>query len=151
MTPSAAIQHTRCWLALTAIKATLAQYRSKGRGKLDAHIAKVERWADTCVEDVRRKKASAGALREVKAACDRMQTHMSLSDLEGDALFMRWAASVWAALTLLEDCRNTCPAWFKCRHWRYLLQTMTTLGLGLYAVDATVAEVGTRIYEEVAA
>lgn len=148
LTPSH--QHTRCWLALTAVKATMMQYRPQARGKLDAHVAKINRWAEACAEDIRHKPPSAGAKRDVSARCEKMTARMSVSGLDGDELFMRWAASVWVALTLLEDCRNVCPDWFRGRHWRYLLMTMTTLGNALVATDEMVPVEGTRIYEEVA-
>lgn len=146
-----AYQHTQCWMAVAATRATIDRYTPAGRGALDAHIAKITRWIDVCCDDIRRKKPSAGAQRETKAACDRMTAHMTPDGLEGEALFMRWAASVWAALTLLEDCRIVCPHWFRGRHWHYLLQTMDTLARGLVRLEPTVAEIGTHIYEEVAA
>ena len=54
---------------------------------------------------------------------------------------------MWAGLTFLEDCRNTCPAYFRGLHWHNLLKTLTTLCNALEKVDPRIAEIGTRVYE----
>ena len=55
---------------------------------------------------------------------------------------------MWAGLTFLEDCRNTCPEWFL--HWYNLLKTLNTLCAALEKTDQQIVEIGTRIYENAA-
>ena len=62
----------------------------------------------------------------------------------------QWGAGMWAGLTFLEDCRNTCPAYFRGLHWHNLLKTLTTLCNALEKVDPRIAEIGTRVYERAA-
>ena len=62
----------------------------------------------------------------------------------------QWGAGMWAGLTFLEDCRNTCPAYFRGLHWHNLLKTLTTLCNALENVDPQIAEIGTRVYEQAA-
>lgn len=148
-----ALQHTRCWLALTAIHANLDRFTEEGTGEMERQIVKIRRWLSECEEDIRNKKISAAAHREITAACERMADTMLLSPevkADGEALFVNWCASMWASLTLLEECRNVCPAWFKGRHWRYLLQTTTTLADAIVRECPGADEHGTEIYEAVA-
>lgn len=148
--PHTAIQHTRCWLAVTAVKATLKQFSVDGDTDMDILIQDIFSTLSRCEEDVRRKKVSAGAVRSMKAACAQMERHMLLVGLEGDALYRKWGAAMWVALTLVEDCRNTCPAWFVGPHWHALLRRLTLLCTGIAAFDAAIPEEGTAIYELVA-
>lgn len=145
-----AYQHTRCWQALTVIKASLDQYNNRNTSQLDKHVDKINCWLEACETDIRKKEPSAGAKRATKTACERMEEYILLDGLTGDALFMRWAASIWAGLTILEDCRNTCPVWFQGKNWRYLLQTFNTLAMHLYQLDENIAETGTTIYDQIA-
>lgn len=147
-----ALQHTRCWLAVTAIHANLDRFMAEGTGELERKIVKIRRWLSECEDDIRKKKISASAHREIGAACERMaDTMLPPPDVkaDGEALFVNWCASMWASLTLLEDCRNACPAWFKGRHWRYLLQTTTTLADAISRECPGADEQGTAMYEAV--
>lgn len=148
-----ALQHTRCWLAVTAIHANLERFLSTGTGELERQIGKINRWLAECENDIRKKKISAAANRAIYAACGRMgetMTAETASKDNGEALFSRWCASIWASLTLLEDCRNCCPTWFRGRHWHYLLQTTTTLAEAIAKICPSAEDEGTTIYEEVA-
>lgn len=149
--PITAVQHTRCLLALTAITAFIDQLKpTTHTTSLDSHIHKITRWRDACKPSVKIKTLSAGARRDLDAAFTALAEQTITHGLDGEALFQRWAASIWTALTLLEDCKNTCPAYFKGRGWRYLLQTLNTLAMGMYKLEPEIAETGTKLYERVA-
>lgn len=148
-----AYQHTRCWMTLTALKATLHQFRADGEEGIDKYVLGLLEDLKPCITDVRRKDPSAGAMREMKAACARMETYMSLAGLSEEGLFRQWTANMWASLTLLEDCKNTCPMWFAGRHWRILLRRLTEFCEGLRTLEETdpelVPELGTALYEKI--
>lgn len=148
---NSAIQHRKCLLALTAITVFIEQLKPSGTNtKFDQHISKIRRWLEACCNDVRKKKLSSGAKRDLDLAFNRIAELTAVNCKDGDALFNSWASSMWASLTLLEDCRNCCKEWFVGKHWKYLLQTLNTMCMGLLVVDDRVAECGTELYEMIA-
>lgn len=73
--------------------------------------------------------ATAGAKRDLDARFHILAGHVGdVQAAAGDASrWTQWGAGMWAGLTFLEDCRNTCPAYFRGLHWHNLLKTLTTL------------------------
>lgn len=120
-------QHTFCHKALIAIHAALDQYEPGAGTGLDKHIAKIRRWLDMCEADVRNKRLSAGAKRDIDAWLDDISRCALCFGLQGDELFNRWCASIVCAELFIFNCGNTCKEWFKGKHWRFLAQTMDTL------------------------
>lgn len=61
--------------------------------------------------------------------------------------WLAWSSGVWAGLTFLEDCHNTCPLYFRGLYWHNLLKTLTTLCKALARGNLRIAEIGTKVYE----
>lgn len=152
--PTAALQHTRCIQALTAIGICTdsSVIDVSGLGALKKQIAKVKRWRDAAAEiTTKHRKLSAGARRDLDAMFHRMADAIDgvWSD-DGDTKFLTWAANVYASELLVWDCLNTCPQYAHGNEWRWLQQTAHTLSRQLEALDPAVAGRGTEIYEDIA-
>ena len=152
--PHEAIQHTRCVLALSMITVALSLLKPEmlaQLGDLGRQVEKVNRWIERCSDDVQRR-LSAGAKRDLDRRFHILAGHVGdIQAAAGDASrWTQWGAGMWAGLTFLEDCRNTCPAYFRGLHWHNLLKTLTTLCNALEKVDPRIAEIGTRVYERAA-
>ena len=153
--PHEAIQHTRCVLALSMITVALSLLKPETLpqlGDLGKQIEKVNRWLDRCGDDTQKRKLSAGAKRDLDPRFHTLAGHVGdMQTAATDATrWTQWAAGVWAGLTFLEDCRNTCPAYFRGLHWHNLLKTLITLCNALENVDPQIAEIRTRVYERAA-
>ena len=153
--PHEAIQHTRCVLALSMITVALSLLKPEmlaQLGDLGKQVEKVNRWIDRCADDTQKRRLSAGAKRDLDARFHILAGHVGdVQAAAGDASrWTQWGAGMWAGLTFLEDCRNTCPAYFRGLHWHNLLKTLTTLCNALEKVDPRIAEIGTRVYERAA-
>ena len=153
--PHEAIQHTRCVLALSMITVAISFLKPEmlaQLGDLGRQVEKVDRWIDRCADDTQKRKLSAGAKRDLDARFHILAGHVgNVQTAAGDATrWTQWGAGMWAGLTFLEDCRNTCPAYFRGLHWHNLLKTLTTLCNALENVDPQIAEIGTRVYERAA-
>lgn len=153
--PHEAIQHTRCVLALSMITVALSLLKPEmlaQLGDLGKQVEKVNRWIDRCADDTQKRRLSAGAKRDLDARFHILAGHVGdIQAATADASrWTQWAAGMWAGLTFLEDCRNTCPAYFRGLHWHNLLKTLTTLCNALENVDPQIAEIGTRVYERAA-
>lgn len=153
--PHEAIQHTRCVLALSMITVALSLLKPETLpqlGDLGKQIEKVNRWLDRCGDDTQKRKLSAGAKRDLDARFHILAGHVG--DIQAAAAdasrWTQWGAGVWDGLTFLEDCRNTCPVYFRGLHWHNLLKTLTTLCNALEKVDPKIAEIGTWVYERAA-
>lgn len=153
--PHEAIQHTRCVLSLSMITVALSLLKPEmlaQLGDLGRQVEKVNRWIDRCADDTQKRRLSAGAKRDLDARFHILAGHVGdVQAAAGDASrWTQWGAGMWAGLTFLEDCRNTCPAYFRGLHWHNLLKTLTTLCNALEKVDPRIAEIGTRVYERAA-
>ena len=153
--PHEAIQHTRCVLALSMITVAISLLKPEmlaQLGDLGRQVEKVNRWIDRCADDTQKRRLSAGAKRDLDARFHILAGHVG--DIQASAAdasrWTQWAAGVWAGLTFLEDCRNTCPVYFRGLHWHNLLKTLITLCNALENVDPQIAEIGTRVYERTA-
>ena len=82
---------------------------------LGKQVEKVNRWIDRCADDTQKRRLSAGAKRDLDARFHILAGHVGdVQAAAGDATrWTQWAAGMWAGLTFLEDCRNTCPAYFR--------------------------------------
>ena len=152
--PHEAIQHTRCVLALSMITVALSLLKPEmlaQLGDLGRQVEKVNRWIERCSDDVQRR-LSAGAKRDLDRRFHILAEHVdsALAETDDAKKWSLWASGVWAGLTFLEDCRNTCPVYFRGLHWHNLLKTLTTLCNALEKVDPQIAEIGTRVYERAA-
>ncbi|GAB7493752.1 hypothetical protein [Bilophila wadsworthia] len=153
--PHEAIQHTRCVLALSMITVAISFLKPEPLallGDLGKQVEKVNRWSERCADDTQKRRLSAGAKRDLDARFHILAGHVGdVQAAAGDASrWTQWGAGMWAGLTFLEDCRNTCPAYFRGLHWHNLLKTLITLCNALENVDPQIAEIGTRVYERTA-
>ena len=152
--PHEAIQHTRCVLALSMITVAISFLKPEmlaQLGDLGRQVKKVDRWIERCSDDVQRR-LSADAKRDLDRRFHILAEHVdsALAETDDAKKWSLWGAGMWAGLTFLEDCRNTCPAYFRGLHWHNLLKTLTTLCNALEKVDPQIAEIGTRVYERAA-
>lgn len=77
--PAAALQHTRCVQALTAIGVCIAPsiIDVRGLGALEKQVAKVKRWSEAAAaKTTQTRKLSAGARRDLDAMFHRMADAM---------------------------------------------------------------------------
>ena len=152
--PAAALQHTRCIQALTAIGICTdsSVIDVSGLGALEKQIAKVKRWRDAAAEiTTKHRKLSAGARRDLDAMFHRMADALaSLASPDDNTKFLTWGANVYASELLVWDCLITCPAYAHGNEWRWLQQSAYTLSRQLEALDPAVAVRGTEIYEDIA-
>ena len=152
--PAAALQHTRCIQALTAIGVCIdpSIIDVRGLGALEKQVAKVKRWSEAAAaKTTQTRKLSAGARRDLDAMFHRMADAIDgvWSD-DGDTKFLTWAANVYASELLVWDCLNTCPQYAHGNEWRWLQQSAYTLSRQLEALDPAVAVRGTAIYADIA-
>ena len=154
--PHEAIQHTRCVLALSMITVAISFLKPEPLallGDLGKQVEKVNRWSERCADDTPRNAGSPQARSEIwmPGSISLPGTSGMFRPAAGDASrWTQWGAGMWAGLTFLEDCRNTCPAYFRGLHWHNLLKTLITLCNALENVDPQIAEIGTRVYERTA-
>lgn len=152
--PAAAIQHTRCIQALTAIGICTdsSVIDVSVLGALEKQIAKVKRWRDAATEiTTKHRKLSAGARRDLDAMFHRMADALaSLASPDDNTKFLTWGANVYASELLVWDCLITCPAYAHGNEWRWLQQSAYTLSRQLEALDPAVAVRGTAIYADIA-
>lgn len=152
--PAAALQHTRCIQALTAIGICTdsSVIDVSGLGALEKQIAKVKRWRDAAAQiTTKHRKLSAGARRDLDAMFHRMADALaSLASPDDNTKFLTWGGYIYAAELLVWDCLNTCPQYAHGNEWRWLQQSAYTLSRQLEALDPAVAVHGTEIYEDIA-
>lgn len=152
--PTAAIQHTRCVQALTAIGICIdpSVIDVRGLGALEKQIAKIKRWHQAAAaKTTQTRKLSAGAQRDLDALFHRMASCIEgVWSADDNTKFLTWAANVYATEVLVFDCLITCPVYAHGKEWRWLQQTANTLSRQLEALDPAVAVRGTAIYENIA-
>lgn len=152
--PAAAIQHTRCIQALTAIGVCIdpSIIDVRGLGALEKQVAKVKRWSEAAAaKTTQTRKLSAGARRDLDAMFHRMADALaSLASPDDNTKFLTWGGYIYAAELLVWDCLNTCPQYAHGNEWRWLQQSAYTLSRQLEALDPAVAVHGTEIYEDIA-
>ena len=150
--PHEAIQHTRCYLALSFLSMTMTGVSVPKNDNFAKQLQKVTRHFNACVLDAERRRLSSGAKKAVQEVM--RQTESLIEYVQPVAPYedyqFRWTVGMWVALTLLEDARNTCPAYFRGLHWHNLLKTLSTLCNALEKVDPKIAEIGTWVYERAA-
>lgn len=152
--PAAALQHTRCVQALTAIGVCIdpSIIDVRGLGALEKQVAKVKRWSEAAAaKTTQTRKLSAGARRDLDARFHRMADAIDgvWSD-DDNTKFLTWGGYIYAAELLVWDCLNTCPLFAHGNEWRWLQQSAYTLSRQLEALEPAVAVRGTAIYEEIA-
>jgi len=147
--PSVAVQHARCWRALSIAQAVFDSYEPGPTisARFKAHLAKIKRWLAECWLLTSQRQLG----RPNRLAIDRSLAKLERVILRGpkdsdETVATRWAALVWAALTYLEDIKYTCHEYRQQRCWRFLLQTWTTLATHLHKHFPTMDEEGTAIY-----
>lgn len=143
------MQHRLCFTALTISRALLTELALPPEDVAE-QSAKCLRWLDACHAAVNARSLGGAAKRAMIETFGRLADHMAGKHLLAENE-RRWRASLWCALTLLEDCRNTCPRWFRGREWRFALQTFATLCTSLLTRHPGMDEDGTALYLEVAA
>lgn len=149
--PIAAIQHSRSVLALTALRAFADEIDiEKTSPGLSAHIKKILDLLDVCAKDLQNRKLSAGARRDldksfrVLAESGCIGTHSNSDDI-----FYFWGVGMWCAMTLLDDCESTCPAYFNTKTWKKLSNAVEELCVALEKIDDRIGVDGFKLYERV--
>lgn len=150
MTPiSHAILHRNTLLALTIIDGALGIFleAANPEDKMHARCQIVKRWVDACSPELRVKRLSSGAQRDLDAACEALAPHMII-DATGEVLLKSWAGLFWAGFTLLLDVRKS-RSITTGRAWAWLERTCWTLGYMLIEISPGCDEQGTDIYLEI--
>lgn len=112
--PRDAFQHTRAIVALTMLDALLYQFRSfvEDQPKVLRHLDEMREIIEACGKPIRKRRTSAGARRDLHAACDAMyQSYRFPADPSEKV--DRWAALFCAADLMSAappDCARTTPA-----------------------------------------
>ena len=150
--PHEAIQHTRCYLALSFLGMTMTGVSVPENDNFAKQLQKVTRHYNDCVLNAEKRRLSSGAKKAVQEVMHRAEGLIAL--VQPVAPYedhqSRWAVGMWVALTLLEDARNTCPVYFRGLHWHNLLKTLTTLCNMIIKECPQVEDIGTEIYMQAA-
>lgn len=147
--PGESVQHCRCVCALRAILFSLELIRFEDGVLYQLKKGILEKWK-SCRENLKRRKLSQGAKRDMEVTLDALARKTKLltqSESKNDSQWLYWGACMWASLTLLEDCRSTCPKWFKGPEWMELLTVLTQFCDVLEQVDDRISVIGTQAYE----
>lgn len=148
--PIAAIQHSRCLLALTTIRVCINEIDSEAVSvSFREQLARIETLLDRCSKDIRDRKLSAGARRDLDRAFTILAKKGALSGKADDDLFFAWASSIWCGATLLLDCKATCPAYYHGSHWEKLYDVMDNFCIQMDKLDERIGEHGFKLYEDV--
>ena len=151
--PAPAVQHARCWRALSIAHAVFHSYEPgpKTSARFRRHLDKIKRWLVECWLGVSQKPLARPNRLAIDRSLDKLERLILRGPKDSDeTVARRWAALVWASLTFLEDVRYTCPEYRQQRCWRYLLQTWTTMAEHLRVAFPGMDEEGTAIYEAAA-
>ena len=149
--PIAAIQHSRCLLALTVIRACINGIdREVVSHELREHLNSIDTLLDACSKDIRNRKISAGARRDLDHAFVILAEKSDFFKKTGDDLFYAWGCAMWCAMSLHDDCMATCPAYYRGKPWMRLNQALEELCLALEVINPKIGEDGFKIYEKVA-
>ena len=147
----AALQHTQCILALSAVRACLEVLTpAVNDTALAPTLAEISALIERAAESTRRKKLSAGARRDLDNRFRVLGPYIETERMPDAERFDRWAAIVWCAATLLLDARITCPAYAASVEWGQLVRTMDRLAEALAEMSPGADEAGTEIYLMVA-
>lgn len=148
--PIAAIQHSRCLLALTAIRVCIDEIdRDAVSDPFREQLARIETLLDRCSKDIRDRELSAGARRDLNRAFTTFAAKSGIFGKSGDDLFYAWGCSMWCAMSLHDDCMATCPAYYRGSHWHKLNLAMEELCISMDRQDARIGTDGFKLYEEV--
>lgn len=153
--PISGIQHTRAVMALTAAQLCMDTFKPQEGTGIARHMDKINEAIASCGRITKTKRLSAGAKRDLDNGCITLAQYVNeMRDMGKDALFTRWSALVWSALTFVEDALNTCPQWTKTgtheKKWQALRKSMSDLADGLRELEPRMDEIGTAIYETTA-
>lgn len=135
-------QRSKCFLALASLDYCL-QRVDFPEGEEKNLALKMQFWLKECEKKLAEKPKAAKVQKQITALLNIFKSKITTDTYVG------WAACMWAVLTLLEDVKILCPAFFG-KEFRNLLQATTSFGHSLYELDAGIAELGTYIYWEVA-
>ena len=146
-----AIQHRDTLLALTVMEAALGILCkiAKPGSKLATRCATVSRWIDACSPDMKVKRLSSGAQRDLDAACGSLAAHM-MTEGTGPELLQSWSAQYWTGFTMLLDARRRCTDFTVGKPWGWLERTGWGLGYLLMDLAPGCDEAGTDVYLVVA-
>jgi len=145
-----AIQHRKAVLALSILDVALEQLAPVADKKLRARVDTVQRWTQGCWGPLRRKEASKGFQRDIKASVEALLDAFTARFGTGSEALAGWSAFYHVGLCLLWDARVASPLYTKSKAWSWLDRTAWGLGDVLMDVSPECDVVGTEIYEEVA-
>lgn len=104
--PRDAFQHTRAIVALTMLDALLYQFRPlvEDQPKVLRHLDEMREIIEACGTPIRKRRTSAGAQRDLHAACDAM--YESYRDFNGEADCDATKCWLHVALNYSADCQH---------------------------------------------
>lgn len=150
--PRDAFQHTRAIVALTMLDALLYQFRPlvEDQPKVLCHLDEMREIIEACGNPIRKRRTSAGAQRDLHAACEAMyQSYRFPADPSEKV--DRWAALFCAADLMICGAVGLCPNYTSTPDWRKLRRLSDKWVSGMMEMCPGCDEEGDKIYEELVA
>lgn len=150
--PKDAFQHTRAIVALTMLDALLYQFRPlvEDQPKVLRHLDEMREIIEACGEPIRKRRTSAGAQRDLHAACDAMYESYRFPSDPSEKVD-RWAALFCAADLMICGAAGLCPNYTSTPDWRKLRRLSDKWVTGMMGMCPGCDEEGDRIYQELVA
>lgn len=150
--PRDAFQHTRAIVALTMLDALLYQFRPlvEDQPKVLRHLDEMREIIEACGNPIRKRRTSAGAQRDLHAACDAMYESYRFPSDPSEKVD-RWAALFCAADLMICGAAGMCPNYTSTPDWWKLRRLSDKWVTGLMEMCPGCDEEGDKIYEELMA
>lgn len=150
--PREAFQHTRAIVALTMLDALLYQFRPlvEDQPKVLRHLDEMREIIEACGNPIRKRRTSAGAQRDLHAACDAMYESYRFPSDPSEKVD-RWAALFCAADLMICGAAGMCPNYTSTPDWWKLRRLSDKWVTGLMEMCPGCDEEGDKIYEELVA
>ena len=149
--PIAAIQRSRCILAISVIKMYVTEIDLDSVSpELKTRLLEILSLLKQAQKTLPTTRLSAGAMRDLGESLNCLHRQISFAGKSGDNLFYAWGCAMWCAMSLHDDCMATCPAYYRGWPWMRLNQALEELCLTLEVINPKIGEDGFKIYEKVA-
>lgn len=150
--PRDAFQHTRAIVALTMLDALLHQFRPlvQDQPKVLRHLDEMREIIEACGNPIRKRRTSAGAQRDLHAACDAMYESYRFPSDPSEKVD-RWAALFCAADLMICGAAGLCPNYTNTPDWWKLRRLSDKWVTGMMGMCPGCDEEGDKIYEELVA
>lgn len=150
--PRDAFQHTRAIVALTMLDALLYQFRPlvEDQPKVLRHLDEMREIIEACGNPIRKRRTSAGAQRDLHAACDAMYESYRFPSDPSEKVD-RWAALFCAADLMICGAAGMCPNYTSTPDWWKLRRLSDKWVTGMMGMCPGCDEEGDKIYQELVA